>query len=88
MLELSVLIDSIVLGRTVGQRRYGHFDHDAHNLSGPSHPATTEVRIRPSRASKDKRERLRGLSLREEDFERSLDPRSGETLYLPRNQGK
>jgi hypothetical protein len=35
MLRLSELQNAVKLQQTVGQRRYGHFDSDAHKAIGP-----------------------------------------------------
>lgn len=42
MLRLSELKAAIAITQAVGQRRHGHFDHDAHAATGPF-PAETSA---------------------------------------------
>ena len=49
MLRKNGLLASIKLDQLFGQRRYGHFDHDANSVAGP-----TKVKIKKETSAKRK----------------------------------
>lgn len=77
MLRLSDLLDAVEFGRSVGQRKYGHFDHDGHQMSGPT---SSPVAIPSCTRTGGERHRV--------EFESFRDPHTGEELYRRKKDGK
>lgn len=75
MLKINELVKAIDLAQAIGQRPYGHFDHDAKCFSGPSsngsHAKGGDVKnsLSPS-----------GIEIKTR-FESFEDPETGEVLY-------
>lgn len=47
MLRISELRAALDMTRSLGQRRYGHFDHDAHSATGPFPPSPCVAEAAP-----------------------------------------
>jgi hypothetical protein len=74
MLRLEEFIDAVSIARAVGERPYGHFDHDANRLCGPSVRRNSSVKHGLS----EKEAAVVSSNTFYEVFE---DPETGEVLY-------
>jgi len=76
MLRIDELIRAIDLAQAIGQRPYGHFDHDARCFTGPASNRVapiTHARIEPSELQQGNKTETRYESLE--------DPETGEVLF-------
>lgn len=73
MLRKNGLLAAIKLDQLFGQRRYGHFDHDANSVAGP-----TKIKI-----VKDTRTRKKGKQAKTtvKPYKRIIDPKTGQITY-------
>jgi hypothetical protein len=73
MLRVRELLDAIELAHEAGERRYGHFDHDAHAATGPF----PEPKAHQSGAASDVAD-VDAVKLTV-----TIDPITGEPLFTP-----
>ena len=80
MLTIKELVPALKMAQAVGDRAYGHFDHDANAISGPVPSirlGSTPSRAAPSLSPQGKPT----VSMRH--FDVREDPVTGELLYYP-----
>jgi hypothetical protein len=76
MLRITDILDSLALARIAGDRRHGHFDHDAHRSVGPSEETFSQTGRQGSGESNAPSQPLK-------PFRAVKDPETGEALYYP-----
>lgn len=81
MLTLQELLSVLRLARAVGQRRFGHFDHEANSSSGPF-PQIIDEGVTLQEHRTEEIDAPRQVVARFETFE---DPATGEILYRALN---
>lgn len=80
MLTLKELIPALQMAQAVGDRAYGHFDHDANAIIGP----TPVVALPPASRATQSSTLSTGQTVSMDAFEVREDPVTGELLYYPR----
>jgi hypothetical protein len=78
---LDELIKAVDLARAVGERPYGHFDHDANLLSGPFARNRRALTMRSRK--KDTAQIEKPTVISNTLYEAYEDPETGEVLYRP-----
>jgi hypothetical protein len=81
MLRFDELIKAVDFARAVGERPYGHFDHDANRLCGPvirHHESITAVSLKDEMS-----ETKSQISTSNTFYEAYESPKTGEVLYRP-----
>jgi len=77
MLTLKELLAVLRLAQAVGQRRFGHFDHEANSSAGPFSQTVDQEDASQEHVTDERCASLRAVA-RFETFE---DPATGEILY-------
>lgn len=81
MLRISELRDALEMTRSLGQRRHGHFDHDAHSATGPFPPSPCVAEVAPQPAGKPGCSEDRAAPL-----EQFTDPATKQPLFRQRRE--
>ncbi|WP_446809703.1 hypothetical protein ACH50O_21010 [Methylomonas sp. 2BW1-5-20] len=77
MLTLKEIVPALHMAQAIGDRAYGHFDHDANAIAGPATIMTVPCSGRSSKPGT-----LQTASM--DSFKTEEDPITGELLYYPR----
>lgn len=73
MLRKKGLLAAIKLDQLFGQRRYGHFDHDAHSVAGP-----TKIKIAKDTKTKKKGKQTKATV---KPYKKIIDSKTGQITY-------
>lgn len=77
MLRKNGLLAAIKLDQLFGQRRYGHFDHDANSVAGP----TKTIIVKDTRTKKKGKQTKTSVK----PYKRMIDSKTGRITYKKAN---